>query len=117
IELSVIVLGGDRFQRCKLVDACVVHQDVNSAEGAEGLADEPLCIGHLRNICLDSGSVAAAIVDVLHDSIRTFAAGSVVDDYGSPFSGKAPRNGGADAFGGARDERDFVAEGLTVVDE
>ena len=59
VELLVEVFGGDGFERRELVDAGVVHQDVELAERLLGLREEPPDVGFLGEVGLHRDRLAA----------------------------------------------------------
>ena len=109
----MIVFDRDRLERRELIDAGVVHEHVNLAERGDRFGDEPGNIRRFGDAGLDRDGLAAEVGDLLHDTIRALAAGSVVDDDRRAFGGEMAGDGSADALGGAGDDGNFTREGLT----
>src|SRR3954453_8428053 len=79
VEVPVKMLFRDFFKWRKLIDACIVHQNVQPAERLLGLREDTFDIGGLGDIALDSGRLAAYAFDFCDHSISALAAGGVID--------------------------------------
>jgi len=93
---------GDAFERRELVDAGIVHQNVQLARRLFWfLREEADDVGCLRDVGLHGDGFAALGGDLLHDAIGAFLAGGVIDDDGGALSGKRDGDRRADSFGRA----------------
>ena len=70
---------------------------------------EVVDVGFFGEVCVDGGGAAAVGDDFGDDFVGPFLAGGVVDDDRCAGGGEGFGDGGADAFGGARDDRDFTS--------
>src|SRR4029077_18088848 len=106
----VVVLFGEGIDGEELVNAGVVHEDVEVAEVLDGCVHEALSLGGLRDIATDGDGFATGGGDGGDHSIRTSLAGGVVDDDGGAFGGERFGDGGSDTLGCAGDDCDFTCE-------
>jgi hypothetical protein len=109
------MLCGDVFNRKKLIDAGIVHEDIEMPVGFFSFGEEAGNVGFLGDIRLDGDSLAALGGDLVDDLVRAGLAGGVVDDNRSALGRQMFRNGRADAFGCAGDYRDLAREFLCVI--
>ena len=107
VELLVEVLRRDGFEGRELVDAGVVDQDVELAEGLDGGVDDGLRVGGLGDVSVDGDGLAAGLGDGVDDGVGAGLAGGVVDDDGGARGGEGLGDGGSDALGGAGNDGDF----------
>ena len=113
IELLVEVLRGDGLDRRELVDAGVVHQDV---ELAEGLSSSPRTAARTSASFATSACTATAFPpspsDLGDDLLGPGLARSVVDDDRRALGGELPGDLGPDPLRCTGDDRDFPGEFL-----
>ncbi len=69
VELAVELFFRDFFQWGELVDARVIHQHVEFAEGLFDLADQALHVFLLGHVALDGHSLAAIRGDFRHHAL------------------------------------------------
>ena len=115
VEHFVKVLGRHVLQRCKLVDAGVVDQDVELAAGLRGLGEKPTDIRFFRDVGLHRDGLAAFAGDFGDDAVGTFLAGGVVDDHRRPFVCQMFGNSGTNPLRTARYNSDFTCQFFSVV--
>ena len=101
------VLGRYLFQRLELIDAGVVDQDVEPAEGFFGFGEETADVGLIGEVGLHGDGLAAVALDLTHNAVGTVLARAVVDDDGGALGGEVQRDRGADPLGRPRDHRDL----------
>ena len=63
VELTMELILGDVFQREEFVDAGMVHQHVDRAEGFFGFVKQPLHVGGLGDVALD-GDGGLLLLDI-----------------------------------------------------
>ena len=83
VELAMELRFRGRFQGLKLINAGVVDQHIERAEGFLRFREQPLhvpCFGH---IALDGDCFAAFAGDVRHHELRACFAGRIVHHHGS----------------------------------
>src|SRR5258708_31292710 len=103
-------LFGDLLDGAELVDAGVVHEDINRPIGALGLGEQPLDIGRFRDIALDRDCLASAVGNFDDNLVRAIPACRVVYHDGSPRGRQLARNFGPDPLGSAGDNRNPVGK-------
>ncbi len=113
IELFVKMLRRDIFQRLEIVDAGVVHQDIQFVVCLFRFREQLLHFGGPGKIRLDADGLAAVLLDAGHDALGPFFAGAVVNDDRRTFGGELFGDFGADAFGCPGDDGDFASELLS----
>ncbi len=114
IELAPEVLHRHLFERGKLVDAGVVDQAVELAEGLRRFGEQTLDILRLGHVRLDRDRFAAVARDRRDDAVGTGLAGGIVDHHSGPLVGEVPGDRGADPLGSARHEGDLASQLLSV---
>ena len=92
----------------ELIDAGVVDEDVEPAEGLFGFGEETVDVGLFGDVALDGDGFAALGGDFGDDFVRAGLAGGVIDDDGGAFGARCFGDGSADAFGGAGDDCDLI---------
>ena len=107
VELFVVVLFGNAFERRELVNACVVHEHIELAERLFRFRKETIDVRLLRDIRLYRDGPAAVLRNLTNDPIRSLFAGRVVDDHRRAFRGQLFGDLGADALGCSCDDRHF----------
>ena len=115
IELLVEMLLGDLFERREFIDARVVHEHVQLAEGFLGFGEQTFDVRLFGDVALHGDRLAARAGDFGDDLVRARFAGSVIDDDRRAFRREMLGDGRADAFGRARDDRDFAREFFDVL--
>ena len=99
-------------------DAGVVHEDIDTAEGADRRVDGCGGAGEGRYVgCVIDGRAPQG-PDLLHDAdsdrpvavLAFYRAAEIVDDHQGALSGQGQRMGPTDAPSGASDERDAALE-------
>ena len=81
----------------------------------DGRVDDALGFGGLRDVAPNGDGFAAGGGDGGDDGLGAGLAGGVIDDDGCAFGGEGLCDGGADALGGAGDDRDFTCELAHIV--
>ena len=94
----------------EVVDAGVVDEDVELAEGVLGLGEEAGDVGGFGDVCLHGDGLAALGLDVGDDGVGAGLAAGVVDDDRGALGGEMLGDGGTDALGGACDHCDFACK-------
>jgi hypothetical protein len=110
VELLVEVLLGDVFERRELVDAGIVHQDVERAERLLRLGEQALDVRLSRDIGLHRNGLAALAGDLGHHAVGAVLAGGVVDDDRRAFIRQMLGDGGANPLGCPGHDRHLVRE-------
>jgi hypothetical protein len=80
VELPVEVLRGDAAEGLEVVDASVVDEDIELAEGGFGLGEEAGDVFGVRDVSLDGDGLAAFGLDVGDDGVGACLTAGVVDD-------------------------------------
>ncbi len=82
VELTMELILGDVFQRQGIcVDAGIVHQHVERAEGLFGFVKQPPHVGGFGDVALDGNGLTAVGVDVSDDAVRALLAGRIVHHH------------------------------------
>src|SRR4029077_767031 len=89
---------GDVFERLEPIDAGVVHQHVEPAEGLLGLVEQMPDVGGFRHVAFDGNRLAALGLDVGDDALGALAARRIIHRHRSAGRAQAPGYAGADAF-------------------
>ena len=105
--MFVDVLGGDGFEREELVDAGVVDEDVEAAEGLGGLRYELGDLGRIGQVGLHGDGLASGGLYSLDEGFGGSSTARVVDHDGGSVGGETLGDGGAYSFGGAGYEGNF----------
>ncbi len=92
------VVGGDRFQRCELVHAGVVYQDIQLLISGLGFREQASDVVGLGDVGLDSDRFAPFFGDMTDDVVGARLAGGVIDDDGGAFGGEMFRDRSADSL-------------------
>src|SRR6188768_3905215 len=100
VKDPLVMFDRDGLERLELVDARVVHEDVEPAEGGLGFGDEAGDVSGLGDVALNGDGLAAGGDDLGDNLVSTGLAGGIVDDDGSSGGGEVLGDGGADALGG-----------------
>src|SRR4030095_13941637 len=90
IEHAMEALLGELLERGELVDAGVVDQDVETAEGLLRLGAEAIDLLRLRHVGRHRERPAALARDVGDHAVGALLAGGVVDDHGGAGLGQLP---------------------------
>src|SRR6188768_2434601 len=115
VKDPLVMFDRDGLEGRELVDARVVHEDVEPAKGGLGFGDEAGDVSGLGDVALNGDGLAAGGLDLGDDRIGTSFAGGIVNDDGRTGGGEVLGDGGADALGGTGDEGYFIGElGLDV---
>jgi hypothetical protein len=112
----VEVFFSDRLERCQVVDACVVDQDVELAERGLRFGEHTVTVRLLRDVRLNLDCLPAAAGYFGDYLVCARLAGGVVDDHGSAFGREIYGDGCSDAFGCACDDSDLPPSLLVFVD-
>ena len=115
IELLMEVLGCDRLQRQELVNAGIVHQDVELPVNALHFAEKARNVRSLRDVTLHRDGLPALIRDAFHHSISAGLAAGIIDHDGCAFRSQMLRNGCSDTFRSACDNRNFPGFSLLIL--
>jgi hypothetical protein len=107
VKMLVKVLGIDRFQRSKLIDARVVHKDVELPERLLRLGKETANVLDPGNVGLDGDGFPARLPDAPDDCLCPGLAGGIIDHYRGTGCRQVLGNRGADALRRPRDHRDL----------
>ena len=70
VELAMKLALRRLFERCELVDAGVVYQNIEPAECFPGLREKAFDVFLLRNISLDGDRFSAALGNFVNDLVR-----------------------------------------------
>ena len=92
----------------KLIDAGVVDEDVDLAEGLFGFGEEALCVRCLGDIALYGNGFAALGGDVRNDLVRACLAGCIVDDDLGAGGSEVAGDLRTDALGRASNDGDLT---------
>jgi len=114
VELLVEVLRGDGFDRCELVDARVVHQDVEPAERRLRLREQAADVRLLREVRLHRDRLTAGPLDLRHNLVGAGLARRVVHHHRRTLRGELLRDLGSDALRRAGDHGDLPGELVRV---
>src|SRR5689334_412226 len=93
------MLRRDIFEREEFVDAGIVDEDVEPAEGLLRFCEEPANVCFVREVRLNGDCLAAIAIDLADDAIRALFAGAIVDDHRSSLGGQMQRDGSPDSLG------------------
>jgi hypothetical protein len=103
-------LFGEGFERCELVDARVVNEDVEASIVLDGCIDDSLCLGCFGDVAFHGDSLAAGRGDGCDDSVRAALARGIIYDYRCAFCGEGLGDSGSDTFGCAGNDGDFTCK-------
>ena len=73
IELPVEFVLGDVFERLELIDAGIVHQNIDAAESRSRFLEQPEDVGRFGDVALDHHRLAATGLDVGNDAFSALA--------------------------------------------
>ena len=110
VVLAVEVVGVNFLDRGELVDARVVHEDVEPAERLVRFFEEPCDVFGVRQVGLHGHRFAALGFDLGDDCVGRSLARTVVDNDRGAAGCQLPGDLRADALGRAGDDGDFVFE-------
>ena len=99
VEVLAEMLFVHIFERLQVINAGVVHQNVELAVGLFGFREQAIDVGGLGDIGLNGDSLSACAGDFCHDAIGVLLAGCVVHYHGRAFRRELLGDGRADAFG------------------
>ena len=108
VEVRVKVILGDVFEGRELVNARIVHQDVELAIGLLGLCKEALDVSSLGDVSLNGNGFAAVGDDFSNDLVRAGFAGCVIDHDGGSLGRETLGDAGSNTLGGSSDDGDFI---------
>jgi len=114
VELAVKMILRDLLQRQKFVNAGVVDQDVERAEGCLRFRKEPLDFRLVGDVGLHRKRLAAIRADLGDHAIGIVATRRVVHDDRSAFGGQMPGDRRTDALGCTGDYGNFPGELLVL---
>jgi hypothetical protein len=100
----------DGFDWLETVDASIVDENIEPAEGPDGLLEQLLYIGGLRDIGLDRDRLAPRCSDRGNCLFRARMIGSIVRDHLCPSLRHPFGDGSSDALGCASYDRHFFAK-------
>ena len=83
--MFVEVFLGDVLQWDKLVDAGVVNEDIELAEGLLGFGKETFNVHLPSYVCPHCDRFSALFCNFVHDTIRSLLAGGIVNDHCGTF--------------------------------
>ncbi len=106
--MLVEMLFGDVFQRQKIIDARVVHQNVEFAVGFLGFREQPCNVRLFRDIALYRNSLASLCGDSLYHPVSTLFAGRVIHDHRCALRRERLRDSCSDAFGCSGDHCNLI---------
>src|SRR5690606_39453127 len=111
-DVDVELLAIERFAGVldpgELVDAGVVHHDVQPPEAVDGRLDQRFDLGLVADVRRHGHGRAAGRFDVGDHLVRAVLVGGVIDHDLRAVGGETAGNAGADALGGTGHEGDFV---------
>jgi hypothetical protein len=102
------MLRRDSPELGELIDAGVVHQDVEPAKLFGSFGEQSIDVFFFGYVGLNGDGTTSAGDDSGDDAIGAIPARGIVDDDRGAVSGQMRGDGGADAFGGARDNGNFA---------
>ena len=112
VKVLVKVLGADRLQRRKLIDAGVVHEDVELAEGLLRLRKQPANVFGPGDVGLDGDGFPTRLPNALDDCLCPGLAGGLIDHDGRTGARQVLGNRRTDSFRRARDHSDLPIQFL-----
>jgi hypothetical protein len=89
-------------------DACIIHGDVDAAEGLLGDVEHHRHPRRIGNICLSRDRFTACGCDPVHDFLRGFDATGIVHDDLEAVEGETLGNDSTDPAGGTRNQGHLV---------
>src|SRR5688572_17259792 len=98
------MLFGHTLQRSELIDACVVNEDIEPAEGVMGLSEQASNVSLTRHIGLHRNGLSARVLDFVDQLCSGHFAGSIIHDDGGICGRQMPRDGRANALRRARND-------------
>ena len=107
VKVLVKVFGIDRLQGGKLIDAGVVHEDVELAERLLRLGEEAANVVGPGNVGLHCDGFAVRLPDAVDDRLRAGLAGGVIDHDRRAGRRQVLGNRRTDAFRRPRDHGDL----------
>jgi len=112
VELLVEKLFGDFSQRRKFVNAGVVDQDIEFAEGLLRLVKQFFNVRFLCDVGLQGNGFAAFAGDFSDDPVGAFFTRRIIHRHRRAFRGKMFGDGRANPFRCSGDNRDFACKFL-----
>lgn len=109
-----IVLDGRVADRAGPFEAGVGEDDVEAAEGLDGVSDHGLDLGLVGDVGLNEGGAAAGLLNQC-DGLFAFLLAATGDDDACALLGEGDGGFAADAAGAAGDENDLVGERLSLL--
>ena len=114
VEVKVLVkaLGADRLQRRKLIDAGIVHEDVELSERLLRLGEEVASVLGLGDVGLHGDGFPTRLPNALDDCLCPGLAGGLIDHDGRTGARQVLGNRRTDSFRRARDHSDLPLQFL-----
>ena len=81
LNSPVKLVLGDLFDRGKLIDAGIVHQHVERAEGLCGVVEQPLHVGRFGDIALQRDGFTALGGNFGNDPLGAILAGRIIHHH------------------------------------
>ncbi len=98
------------FERRELIDARVVNQNVETAEGFFRFCKKVFDVVLLRDVRLDGDRLSAFFCYFVDHLVRRFLGRRIVNHYRSAFDGKILGDTGADSLRRTRHNRNFPSK-------